>query len=907
MINLNKNLILIKNEDKTENIETWRYSNGYYFITFCDGNTYKYNFQNVKFYKDPEEIDLANVMVQKNGNTIYYLKQVLVFQYHSKIIYLNGYKETVENNALRFVCSVLSMPKSKETFDYLKQVANTVGISGEDGNNILSNRYKKLDFIREDCALSNYLTGNINVVTENQRQIIYPFGFNISQKQAVKNAMIHRLSVIEGPPGTGKTQTILNIIANAIMSGQSVAVVSSNNSATQNVYDKLDKYGIGFIAAYLGNGFNKKEFIENQVSNIPNLDDWYLEQENYDQIKNELLTMSQQLDSMLEIKNDVSNLIQLHDTIKLEYEHYMNYYNETNYDDREIVLNAKMNSDRLIKLLVSLENEEERKNSIWNFIYDLYKYGIRNHKFFKNSQDRKLAICQKLFYELKLREISAEIEKKNNILKGYNFNENMSIYSEKSMRLLKASIVNKYKRKSSRVIYTLDDLWKHSEQFIEDYPIILSTTYSLISSLSSQFIYDYVIVDEASQVDLATGALALSCAKKAVIVGDLKQLPNVINSSMKQKTDFLFNNYDLNEAYRYAGNSLLSSVCKLFQNIPHTLLREHYRCHPKIIQFCNQKFYNNELIILTQNTDEPSPLMVYRTVEGNHKRGNVNVRQVDVIEKEVIPQLNLDVAKDSIGIVTPYRNQTEYLQQLFNDTTVKADTVDKFQGQECDTIILSTVDDEISDFSDDPNRLNVAISRAKKQLIVVTDGNNSQKQSNLRDLVEYIEYNNYSVVDSKIYSIFDYLYKAYNEVRIMYLQNRKKVSAYDSENLMFSLIQEVLDSEHEFDSLDVAIHVPLRMIIRDLKLLDEAAIRYVMASGTHVDFVIYSKISKKLILVIEVDGYSFHKEGTRQAERDKLKNTILDTYEIPYVRFVTNESGEKDKLTNILMELLKKR
>ena len=80
-------------------------------------------------------------------------------------------------------------------------------------------------------------------------------------------------------------------------------------------------------------------------------------------------------------------------------------------------------------------------------------------------------------------------------------------------------------------------MWKNSEDFIKDYPVVLSTTYSLRASLSSSFVYDYVIVDEASQVDLATGALALSCAKKTVIVGDLKQLPNVVNDEQKKITD----------------------------------------------------------------------------------------------------------------------------------------------------------------------------------------------------------------------------------------------------------------------------------------------------------------------------------------------------------------------------------
>ncbi|WP_278286707.1 AAA domain-containing protein, partial [Clostridium sp. LS] len=53
-------------------------------------------------------------------------------------------------------------------------------------------------------------------------------------------------------------------------------------------------------------------------------------------------------------------------------------------------------------------------------------------------------------------------------------------------------------------------------------------------------------------------------------------------------------------------------MCKLFNDVPKTLLKEHYRCHPKIIDFCNKKFYDNQLIILTNENSCDSPLEVYK-------------------------------------------------------------------------------------------------------------------------------------------------------------------------------------------------------------------------------------------------------------------------------------------------------
>lgn len=64
--------------------------------------------------------------------------------------------------------------------------------------------------------------------------------------------------------------------------------------------------------------------------------------------------------------------------------------------------------------------------------------------------------------------------------------------------------------------------------------MVLSTTYSIKGTLSIDHIYDYLIVEEASQVDLAAGVLAFSCARNTVIVGDLKQLPNVLTEEERQ-------------------------------------------------------------------------------------------------------------------------------------------------------------------------------------------------------------------------------------------------------------------------------------------------------------------------------------------------------------------------------------
>ena len=104
------------------------------------------------------------------------------------------------------------------------------------------------------------------------------------------------------------------------------------------------------------------------------------------------------------------------------------------------------------------------------------------------------------------------------------------------------------------------DFRGRSNEFNREYPVVLSTTYSIKGTLNIDHIYDYLIVDEASQVDLATGVLAFACARNIVIVGDLQQLPNVLNDRDIQTSEAIWNRYSLPEVYHFSAHSLLSSA-----------------------------------------------------------------------------------------------------------------------------------------------------------------------------------------------------------------------------------------------------------------------------------------------------------------------------------------------------------
>ena len=214
--------------------------------------------------------------------------------------------------------------------------------------------------------------------------------------------------------------------------------------------------------------------------------------------------------------------------------------------------------------------------------------------------------------------------------------------------------------------------------------------------------------------------------------------------------------------------------------------------------------------------------------------------------------------KNQIGIIAPYRDQTNLISKAIPD--IQADTVHKFQGREKDVIIISTTDDKITDFADDDNLLNVAISRAKTNLFIVVSGNEQPKDKNISDLIAYIQYNNCEVTESKVTSVFDYLYSQYTKRRFEYLAGIKKISKYNSENLMYKLLTDIL-SDKQYARLGVIFEQPLKEILNfsQIENLSDEEKQYALNDFTHIDFLIYNKTTKQPLLAIEVDGHKYHK------------------------------------------------
>ena len=157
------------------------------------------------------------------------------------------------------------------------------------------------------------------------------------------------------------------------------------------------------------------------------------------------------------------------------------------------------------------------------------------------------------------------------------------------------------------------------------------------------------------------------------------------------------------------------------------------------------------------------------------------------------------------------------------------------------------------------------------------------------------------VEESNIYSVFDLLYKQYEKERLDYFKKHKKISDYDSDNIMYHLLNKVLE---DYKDLTFTFRYPINILIKDKTLLTEEERKYASHHNTHIDFLIYNKISKVPLLTVEVDGYKYHKGDNKQKERDILKNNILSKYNIPLIRLTTNGSREESIIRIKLDEIV---
>jgi len=860
-----------------------------YYVVFKKGETVlHYNPQKVDICEFVEQLEPpCRVIRIADGEVFHHVLGVRVYKgrLHTayRIIYKNGTSVDYPSNYVS-IEEHIDNHRSINVWQYLNEVSsyNVIPVD-EDKSISLADKYKRMEFVTKNSLLEAYLNAE---TYHNDKSVkstpIFPFGCNRSQYNAVCNALDNKLSIIQGPPGTGKTQTILNIMANLLIAGKTMEIVSNNNSAVENVREKLEANGLDFLCAQLGNSKNKELFIGSQTGRLPVMFEWALPDAR--RVRREALDLSRELQALYECQESLAVCRERVSEYQRQIELFPNKYESK----REYSLTTLQESAR------HCSRDLERKHRLsW-----LTRIRLRLKRL--PTDDEALEKIQYLLCARRLAKLKESCESYQ--YKVRDLDEKNDRLRNLSMLILKDYLFHRFGSHIIRPVFERDELYFKSGLFLKQYPVVLSTTFSATSNINQDYRFDYLIMDEASQVDIAAGALALSAANNAVIVGDLKQLPNVVGAQTEEIVSAIFAKYSISEAYRYSTNSFLSSLCTLFPSIPQTLLKEHYRCDPLIIGFCSKQFYNGQLIPMRASDTSIEPIRVVRTVKGNHARGNVNLRQVAAITQEIIPVL--EERFSDIGIIAPYNKQVDAINNAFialGKPYVSA-TVHKFQGRENDAIILSTVDNQVRDFTDDPHLLNVAVSRAKKQFTLVVSAD-EQPDSNIQDLIDYIEYYEGKSEESKISSIFDLLYDDYTKERLEFYKTHKKVSEHDSENIAYWAIHDVL-KDNDLSNVGILMHYPLRQLITPVSELTTEQRVYASRSWTHIDFLLYDTVTHKAKLAVEVDGTQYHKTESTQGHRDNLKDAVLASIGLPLLRLSTAGSQEKEKIIKALTNTL---
>jgi DNA replication ATP-dependent helicase Dna2 len=295
-------------------------------------------------------------------------------------------------------------------------------------------------------------------------------------------------------------------------------------------------------------------------------------------------------------------------------------------------------------------------------------------------------------------------------------------------------------------------------------PVVASTTATWASERYDggglALAFDVAVVDEASQLTVPALLGALRFARRFVLVGDERQLPPLVVSSVAAQGGL--------------AESLFARLLTRWSEAATVRLRWQYRMHPLICEFPSQAFYDGALEPagaartallalgpstrdgLDQVLDPARPLVFVDVPPGAQSEvggARISRAQVELAHRVVIGLRARGVPANHIGVIAPYRAQVAAIRQCLvadHEPAVTVDTVDRFQGGEREVIVLALGREPASDggafsvlaashvpFVADPHRLNVALTRAQRKLIVLGDRAALAESPLLERLVAY--------------------------------------------------------------------------------------------------------------------------------------------------------------------------
>lgn len=738
---------------------------------------------------------------------------------------------------------------------------------------------------------------------------------NQSQKRCIEAALGNRVSVIEGPPGTGKTTTILSLIANMVWRGQKVLVVSKNNSAINNVAEELAgmdipeffiRMGRDKLMRKSGAGLRAKlqkyeHGLEALAQKSEGTDEQTIKiQEIYEKLK----ILEKRLNQLVRIDNELGDLRNQLRHLEKRREAY-----DLSLEDNYIVRRPKQ-SEAAKKQLVFLNHlsealDADNRIGIWQRMKLLLFYRESLNTFRDHGVYQMLEM-EELYLRLRIEELEAGIQEDHmDDLKDTIHRLYQEQYIPLSRNVLASALLAGKKEELLQTIYDAIDKAEQEDRLEEVmkaqkdnlmalYPVILTTVDSVQSNfykkMKDQQQIDVVIIDEASQCDILSALPLLFLAKRMVVVGDSKQLEAIkgLNESdIKTKVPF---------GWDYLKHSFLTTVMEIFHP-PSNMLMEHYRCDYGIINYCNKFFYDNQLIVYRGASGHA--LCLVDDDKGKYSEQDngsfYNDREIVTITKLI----EADITNKFI--ITPFKGQSKQLERHYGDK--QCGTIHTFQGKGEKEVYFSTVlnnTEEARRHLEGGHNLftkeliNVAVSRAKERFTMVTDVEFFKKHDeNVANLIYYIEAYGERIPDKTV-CLFDYLY------REMYTYHSSGKSDNPFEEKLAEFLTQYVEDK---GNLQMIMKLPLATVVTDrLYLQGNPDIQQFIRNHAHLDYIIYDKRVNRPLLAIELDGKNHKKE--EQMERDRKKEAALAHMEIPLFRMKSKEAWEEETLGAKLDEYL---
>lgn len=543
-----------------------------------------------------------------------------------------------------------------------------------------------------------------------------PALLSASQKRVLDIAASNTLGVVSGPPGTGKSYTIAAIAAEHFTRRQSVLIVANSETALDVIADKLSRdFDLDNLFVRAGQKAVLKQF-------------------------------KQYLEGLL-----------------------------SGYYEHSDAKHSKTYQSQLVDIVRDIEGYE---NQLQRLCFSAIKQGERSHKVALGVA----GFWDKLLYKVSALSIERtskmwDIQKRfNNLL------QDKEIQSSKYLRAEKAKIISELLKTDRKSVQTLNKASrartsaKQTEYFssinfdnlLTGFPVWLVSLNTLHKVLPlEKEMFDLVIIDEATQCNISSTLPALERGKRALVVGDQKQLTHFSFLAKAKEQQLAAENgvSGLDKAISYRDNSIIDlALQSVTQQDQVAFLDEHFRSQPELINFSNQHFYANKLKVMQHRPCSTSGHVQVTQVNGERSSSGVNVKEAEAILaklQEIIEDNRQNGIFKSLGVLSPFSKQAQYLSDLVENHLalddiknhhVRVATPYGFQGEERDIMLISFAIDNNSlraaAYLNKPDVFNVSMTRARQlQLVYTSVDENTLPVNNL--LRRYLTSVGQFIVDHK--------------------------------------------------------------------------------------------------------------------------------------------------------------